>query len=67
LVSPAFSPARAEVSLPASVKKPGKPKGATRARGCVNQQPYRVRCDKETGHCYHDIGVRACGAVNGYK
>lgn len=59
---PSAVPARAAPVAPAP-----RPIRADNGRCAPLQvEPYTVQCDKETGHCFYDIGVRAnCGIVHG--
>lgn len=42
----------------AKTKEPARRVEPDRSRPSYAKEPYRVQCDPETGHCYHDVGLR---------
>jgi len=71
-VAPKPSTRSVKAAAPKAETKPSKanPYTGRPEWGCgkLQQQPYRVQCDPETGHCYHDLGLRAeCGLAHDWN
>jgi hypothetical protein len=67
------APAKPAKAKPAPAKPTGRVNpytGKAEPWGCgkLQQEPYRVQCDPESGHCYHDLGLRAeCGLAHDWN
>ena len=64
---PYLTERRVEQNAKNSQQKPSqKPKRSRCAP--LQQEPYRVQCNPQTGHCYHDPGYRAhCGIADNWS